>query len=914
MKMNVLSYSIILLLTILSGSLHAATQVDELRCELLVNPQGIAIQQPRLSWKIKSKERGVLQTGYHILVASSLENLNNNIGDLWDSGHSASANSISVYYAGKGLGSGTEAYWKVKIYSNKGESAWSAPASWSMGLLHYKDWTGRWIGFDDYQQTDDKASGTLSARYFRKEFALRKPVKKATAYIMGLGLYELYLNGKKVGDQVLAPSPTDYTQNIKYNVLDMTPFVKQGAHALGVILGNGRFYAMRQAKPYKVKSFGFPKLHMQLMVTYTDGTTELIKTDDSWKGTTDGPITANNEYDGESYDARKEMPNWAAVGFDDKNWLKAEYVQEPGGRYEAQLNGNMKVMQDIAPVSVTKKAADKYIVDFGQNFSGWVKMRVRGTQGTEVKLRFAESLTPDGELFTTNLRDAKATDLYILKGGEQEEWEPRFTYHGFRYVEVDGYPGNLQAADLVGRFVYDEMTNIGTFHSSNALLNQIHKNAWWGIASNYKGIPVDCPQRNERQPWLGDRPTSAYGESFLFDNTLLYSKWLEDIRLSQKEDGAIPDVAPAFWRYYSDNISWPGTYLFIADMLYQQTGDIRVLETHYPAMKKWMEYMHLRYTDKDGILTKDSYGDWCFPPASIEEGRGKIADKKYPSALISSAFYYHLLHTMQRFSVLTDHAKDSVIYADQARQLKKDFNKRFYNAQGYYGANTLTDNLLAMYFNLVEGENKQQLAARIVDIVEKENQGHLSTGVIGTQFIMRTLTEMGRADLAYGIATKTTYPSWGYMVEHGATTIWELWNGDTAHPKMNSQNHVMMLGDLLVWYYENLAGIKTETNAFETIHMNPSFGSGLTHVDASYQSLRGEIRSSWRLDKRQMIWKIRIPANSKARVFIPASNPTTISESGNKLDKMEGVRYVETLKDRVLLEVGSGEYEFKIRR
>lgn len=914
MKMNVLTYGIILVLAILCGNLHAATQVAELRCELLINPQGIDVQQPRLSWKIKSSDRAVVQTGYHVLVASSLENLNNNIGDLWDSGHSPSSNSISVYYAGKGLGSGADAYWKVKVYSNKGESAWSAPASWSMGLLHYKDWAGRWIGFDDYQQTDNKASGQLSARYFRKEFALRKPVKKATAYVMGLGLYELYLNGKKVGDQVLAPSPTDYTKNIKYNVLDLTPLVKEGAHALGVILGNGRFYAMRQAKPYKVKSFGFPKLQMQVKVTYTDGTTELIKTDDSWKGTTDGPITANNEYDGESYDARKEMPGWATVGFDDKAWLKAEYVQEPGGNYEAQLNANMKVMQDIPPVSITKKAAGKYIVDFGQNFSGWVKMRVRGNQGTEVKLRFAESLSADGELFTTNLRDAKATDLYTLKGGEQEEWEPRFTYHGFRYVEVDGYPSNLEAADILGRFVYDEMTNIGTFHSSDALLNQIHQNAWWGIASNYKGIPIDCPQRNERQPWLGDRPTSAYGESFLFDNTLLYSKWLEDIRLSQKEDGAIPDVAPAFWRYYSDNISWPGTYLFIADMLYQQTADIRVLETHYPAMKKWMDYMRLRYTDKDGIITKDSYGDWCFPPASIEEGRGKIADKKYPSALISSAFYYHLLHTMQRFSVLTDNAKDSVIYADQAVQLKEDFNKRFYNPQGYYGANTLTDNLLAMYFNLVKEENRPQLAARIVDIVEKENKGHLSTGVIGTQFIMRTLTEMGRADLAYGIATKNTYPSWGYMIENGATTIWELWNGNTAHPKMNSQNHVMMLGDLLVWYYENLAGIKTERNAFETIHISPSFVSGLAHVDASYQSVRGEIGSSWTMDKRQMLWKIRIPANSKARVFIPASAPAAITEGGNKLGQIEGVRYVETQKNRVLLEVGSGEYEFKIKR
>lgn len=897
----------------LAGNLWAAFSVEDLRCELLVNPQGIDIQQPRLSWKIKARERVFLQAGYQLLVASSLENLENNVGDYWDSGRVSSSNSIAVYYAGKTLTSRAELFWKVKVFDSKGESTWSTPATWSMGLLHYKDWAGRWIGFDEYFDTDNKEEGRLSARYFRKEFSVSKPIKKATAYIMGLGLYELYLNGAKVGDQVLAPSPTDYTQNIKYNTLDLTPILKEGKHALGVVLGNGRFYAMRQAKPYKVKTFGFPKLQMQVMLTYQDGSTELIKTDDSWKGTAKGPITANNEYDGESYDARKEMINWARVGFDDAQWQKADYVQEPGGRYEAQLNANMKVMQDIAPVAVTKKANGRYILDFGQNFSGWVKMRVKGAAGTEIKLRFAESLTDQGELFVTNLRDAKATDLYILKGGEQEEWEPRFTYHGFRYVEVVGYPGDLKAKDFTGRLVYDQMNNVGTFRSSNTLLDQIHQNAWWGIASNYKGIPVDCPQRNERQPWLGDRPTSAYGESFLFDNSLLYGKWLEDIRLAQKEDGAIPDVAPAFWRYYSDNVSWPGTYLFIAEMLYQQTGDIRVLQRHYPAMKKWMDYMRLRYSDSDGIISKDSYGDWCFPPATIEEGRGKIADKKYPSALISSAFYYHLLHVMQRFSVLTGNAQDSLGFAAQASQLKEDFNKRFYKPAGFYGTNSLTDNLLAMHFDLVAPEHKEKLAARIVEIVEKENNGHLSTGVIGTQWIMRTLTDIGRADLAYSLASKRTYPSWGYMVDKGATTIWELWNGDTAHPKMNSQNHVMMLGDLLIWYYENLAGIKSADDAFGTIVMRPSFIAELKFVEATHQSLRGEIGSSWTKDKGQLQWKIRIPANSKARVYLPAKELSAITESGKKLDRVAGVRHLETQQDSIVLEVGSGEYDFKIK-
>lgn len=889
------------------------TKTISLKTELLTNPIGIDVKNPRLSWQIESNERGVIQIAYHVLVASTKEKLNENIGDVWDSKKVNSENSINVIYQGKELTSRSEYFWKVKTYTNRGESNWSATSSWEMGLLNYKDWSARWIGFDKYFASDNEEAGKLSARYFRKDFSTTKKVKTARAYIMGLGLYELYIDGKKVGDQVLAPTPTDYTQNIKYNVLDVTNFLTTGNHTIGVVLGNGRFYAMRQAKPYKVKTFGFPKMQLQLFVNYTDGTSEVIKSDDSWKGTTNGPITANNEYDGEEYDARKELLGWANYGYNAKDWLTAQFVQEPGGNYEAQLNNNMKVMQNIAVTNIIKKGEGKYIVDFGQNFSGWVKIKVKGAKGTKVILRFAESLEENGELFTTNLRDAKATDTYILKGEGEEEWEPKFTYHGFRYVEVSGYPGTLTKENLIGRFVYDEMQNVGTFSSSNSLLNQIHKNAWWGIASNYKGIPIDCPQRNERQPWLGDRPVSAYGENFLFDNANLYIKWLDDIKLSQKEDGAIPDVAPAFWRYYSDNISWPGTYLFIADMLYQQTGDIRVLEKHYPAMKKWMDYMQSRYKNSEGIITKDSYGDWCFPPITIEEGRGKIADKKYPSALISTSYYYHLLNTMARFSELTGNQKDKSYFVDFAAQIRKDFNKKYYNAAGFYGSNSLTDNLLAMYFGLVEDTNKEKLAHRIIEIVEKENKGHLSTGVIGTQWIMRTITNLGRTDLAYKLATKTTYPSWGYMIENGATTIWELWNGNTAHPKMNSQNHVMMLGDLLIWYYENLAGIKSAEAGFKTIEMKPEIIEGLNFVNASYQTLYGEVKSSWTKSKNAFDWKISIPVNTKAKVYLPVKDVASVTESNKKLLSSKDFKILGLEKGKVLVEIGSGNYQFKTK-
>jgi len=890
----------------------AQPHAEHLLVELLRNPLGIDKASPRLSWRILSEERNVKQTAYRVLVASSSAKLDRDEGDLWDSGQVVSDNSISVFYGGKPLKSDAEVFWKVKVYTNKGECDWSAPARWQVGLLYYKDWDKRWIGFDRYFNTDDQQAGYLSARYFRKEISLSKKVAKATAYIIGLGLYEFYIDGKKIGDQVLAPGLTDYTQNVMYNTFDVTEQLTGNNHALGVTLGNGRYYAVRQEKPYKVKDFGFPKMQLQIRITYTDGSKQTLYTDNTWKGTTDGPIRSNNEYDGEVYDARKELQGWASLGYDDTAWIAAEYVQEPGGKYESQINRNMKVMQDIKPVSIRSEDG-KYILDFGQNFSGWVKMRVQGVRGTEVTLRFAEALQEDGTLSRDNLRAAKATDTYILKGDDEEVWEPRFTYHGFRYVEVSGYPGEADIDDFMGRFVYDEMETVGEFSSSNPLLNQIHKNAWWGIASNYKSIPVDCPQRNERQAWLGDRPTSAYGENFLFDNANFYVKWLEDIRLSQKTDGAIPDVAPAFWRYYSDNMTWPSAYPMIADMLFRHTGDVRVLQDHYPSMKKWMDYMRARYMNDKGIITKDSYGDWCAPPATIEAGRGKSADKKYPNPVLSTAYYYYLLQLMADFSVHMGNERDRADFLQQATQIRKDFNLQFYNQNGGYGNNTLTENLLAMYFGLVEEGEKVKLADRIVEIIEEENRGHLSTGVVGTQWIMRTLTDMGRSDLAFKLTTNKTYPSWGYMIEHGATTIWELWNGNTAHPQMNSENHVMMLGDLLVWSYENLAGIKSKENGFQTIRMEPEMIDGLHSVNASYRSLYGEITSSWSKSKSAFEWTVSIPANAKAEIYLPTKNLSAVTEKNKKLQDHKDIEVLSEEAGKVKILAGSGVYHFKIK-
>jgi alpha-L-rhamnosidase len=919
LKYFIVSIAILLIPGACDPSLEENISVENLRCEMLVNPEGIDIRNPKLSWILQSEQRNIEQTAYQILAASSPEELDKNNGDLWNSGKINTAQSVHIPYEGINMESGMRCHWKVKVWSRNGESEWSNPAYWSMGLLHYKDWKGRWIGFDRPFPWDQvKKFSRLAARYFRKEFEIQseKTIKQATVYVTGLGLYELYINGQRIGEQVLAPTPTDYTKNVKYNTFNVTNHIENGQNAIGTILGNGRYFTMRQNfKPYKIKNFGYPKMLLNLVIEYTDGSKQVIKSDSTWKGTADGPIRSNNEYDGEEYDARKEMPGWNNTGFDDSDWLNAEYVQETGGEYEAQMNENMKIKEIIHPVSISKLDKQRYILDMGQNMAGWLRIKVKGNRGEKVTLRFAESLQENGQLFIAPLRDAKATDIYTLKGEGIETWEPSFVYHGFRYVEISGFPGTPFLDNLEGCVVYDDMEDIGSFETSDSLINQVYQNAYWSIISNYKGMPIDCPQRNERMPWLGDRAIGCYGESFVVDNSKLYIKWLDDIRNSQKADGSISDVAPPYFRYYSDNMTWPGTYLFVADMLYKQYGLIQPIQEHYPYMKKWLYYMKDRYL-MDYIMTKDSYGDWCAPQKTIEEGRGKSADVKKPSQLIATAYFFHFLQMMEDFAGLSANIQDIAEYDNLAEKVKEAFNSKFLNANGKsYGSNTLTDNLLPLYFGMVPKESKQNVLQNIADIILIENNGHLSVGLVGIQWLMRSLAENGLEDITFKLATNTTYPSWGYMVENGATTLWELWNANTAAPDMNSQNHVMLMGDLLIWYYENLAGIKSSylEPGFKKVIMAPEFDIGLNYVKASYQSIYGLISSNWTKEEGKITWNISIPANTKAIVHIPAPGKENLVENGNKIAASYGLKYLGKQHGKLLFEVASGEYNFEFQ-
>lgn len=872
----------------LTGMVHANVNVTHLRTEQLKNPLGIDTHQPHLGWRIESNEQNVIQTAYHILVASTPELLEQGKGDMWDSGKIETDASQWVSYQGKTLKSNAHYYWKVKVYSNKGEANWSSPASWSMGLFNEADWQGQWIGLDRAAPGDSETQWSrLAARYLRKEFSCKKEIKRATIHIAGMGLYELFINGKRIGDQVLAPSPTDYRKTVLYNTYDVTSQLNK-ENAIGVTLGNGRFYTMRQNyKPYKITTFGYPKLRLNLIIEYADGSKETIVSNTSWKLTTEGPIRSNNEYDGEEYDARKELGNWSQTGYNDQNWMAAQRVSIPSGTLRAQMMPGMKVTQTLKPIAITKLKG-KYILDIGQNMAGWVRFRIKGQAGDSIKLHFAERLESNGEIFTKNLRDARCTDLYIVNGHEPKEatWAPRFVYHGFRYVEITGYK-EPKIEDFVAEVVEDEMDHTGSFNCSDETLNQIVRNAFWGIKSNYKGMPVDCPQRNERQPWLADHAMGSWGESLLFDNYAMYNKWTRDIREAQREDGCIPDVAPAYWNYYSDNVTWPSTLPLICDMLFTNFGDKRPIEDNYQAIKKWLSHIREYYMTKDYIVTRDKYGDWCVPPEALEMIHSQDPARNTDGALISTAYYLKVLQLMHRFATIQGLTTEAQEWGDLEHKMKDAFNEHFLHVKEgtslvpghtlypdsiYYGNNTVTANILPLAFGLVPKAYIKEVAKNAVTTIITTNKGHISTGVIGTQWLMRELTRRGHADVAYLLATNKTYPSWGYMTTQGATTIWELWNGDTANPGMNSGNHVMLLGDLLSWCFNNLAGIRSDRwkSGYKHIVFQPAFDiQDLSNVDASYTSIYGPITSKWTKTPMHLEWDIELPANTTGEVYLP---------------------------------------------
>ncbi len=839
---------------------------------------GLDEQSPRFGWQIQSKKNDVRQQSYRLIVASTADKAEDRTGDVWDSGVITSDCSQWIEYGGEPIVPNQPYYWCVQVTTNQGESKWSDVATWSSGLLDDANWKGEWIGLDSLVAGEDSQTrhSRLRSRYLRKEFATTKGkrVQRATAHVSGLGYYAMYLNGERMPENCLSPAPTDYTKSVIYNTYDVTDLI-QRENCIGIILGGGYYYAMTQNYQNNVRTtYGFPCLLMNLIVEYSDGTVETISTDTTWRVNIDGPIRYSNLYDGMMYDARKELKGWLTSDYDDSAWLVARPAKAPGGKLTGNLLPPVTVYGTDKPLWI-KQVGDRYIVDFGTNNTGRIVLKsMKLPLGDTLCIRYAELLDKgDTTLYTANMREAENTD-YFIGNGKQQEFTTEFLWHGFRYAEISGIKG-LKTRNLVREIMADNLATDAsiTIHDAdgNDMLNRIIDNAYRGIMSNYKGIPIDCPQRDERMPWLGDRTTGCLGESYLTNNHAIYTKWVKDICECQRSDGGISDVAPAYWRLYNTNITWPAALPFSCDMLYRQYGDIRPMQRSYETIHRWLSLIR-RKSYADGLLTYDRYGDWCVPPERLDMVHSKEPARITDGQLLASTYYYYICRMMARYAPLTGNDSLTAYYQQEAETTQVAINGRFLTDSIGYSNATVTANLLPLAMDIVPDSIRQAVHEQLISTIVEKNNSHISCGVIGIQWLMRYLSENEQGNLAYHIASTDTYPSWGYMVKNGATTIWELWNGNTANPSMNSGNHVMLLGDLLPWCYEHLAGIRSDysRNGFRHTILAPDFSiQQIAGVEAHYPSIYGSIQSNWHRQGENIVWEILIPANTTGEAHLP---------------------------------------------
>ena len=911
--MNSLKHTIALLTCITSAS---ATDLAHLRCEYRDHPLGIDAVKPRLSWVIEesnSEIRGQKQSAYQVLVASTPELLAKDQGDLWDSGKVSSDQSIQVEYAGRSLESRMLCHWKARVWDKDSKlSAWSAPASWSMGLLTPTDWQAKWIGMDlkdASADSNDAEKRRLPARYLRREFVAEKKVRRAMAYVCGLGCFDLHINGGKVGDHVMDPVLTEYHKRASYVAFDVTQNIVKGNNAVGVLLGNGRFFAPRLTNPAPYKDYGAPMLIAQFEVEYEDGTRARWLSDGQWRATSDGPIVANNEYDGEEYDARKEMPGWDTAGFDDSKWREAGVVDGPKGKLVAQVMDPNRVVDVLKPVSLAEPKPGVWIVDFGQAFYGQVRIKLSGQAGTKVSMTAAYSLKSDGTLKTADNRNANCSDVYILKGQGEETWCPVLKGQGLRRIQITGWPGKPSATQFEGLVVSTDMANVGGFECSNPLISRIHRNIFWG-ARMYKrhGVPLD-PDRDERQGWLGDPAKDAESDAFNFNVAAFYAKWLGDIRLDQRADGSIGDISPNFWDW-GNGVLWPSVVTIIPEWLYDFYGDRRALEDNYEAIKKWMVF-HQNRLEPDFTVSQDSYGDWC-DASTMDQGGKAMGNTAMP--LLSTAYFFNNCRVSARLAQLLGKPEDQKRFAELGEKVKDGFNRKFLDpASGTYAGDTQCAYVLALKFGLVPPQLRDAVVARLIDNILVKNTGHLTVGLIGMQWLMQTLTEIGRPDVGYTIATQTTRPSWGYMMSKDATTIWERWDCDTQGAGMNSEALLILSGNLDAWFYQTLAGINydPEQPGFKRIIIRPRPLGDLTWVKARHDCLFGRIASNWKLENDQLTMDVTIPANTTATVYVPAKDAAAVTESGKPANRADGIRFLRMESGAAVYEAGSGQYHFK---
>ncbi len=745
----------------------------------------------------------------------------------------------------------------------------------------------------------------LRSMMMRREFNLDEgpdAIRRARVYVTGLGAYELYLNGVRVGDDLLTPGWTRFEKRIQYQTYDIAPMLKSGRNAVGAILGNGWWHG-RIGGERNQPGRDSLRIIAQLVIEYADGTTQIVCSDPQWKAAI-SPISFDSIYDGETYDARLGRPGWDEAGFDDSAWLEVQHVDQPVANLVPQAKETLRRIQELPAVSVTEMEPGKFVFDFGQNLTGWVRLKVEGEAGTKVTIRHAEVIK-DGKFYVDNLRSAKATDHYILKGDGVETWEPRFTYHGFRYAEVSGYPGTPDKDALLARMICTASPQVGRFECSNDLVNHIQHNILWGQRGNLYSVPTDCPQRDERLGWTGDAQIFCNTSCWNLEMARFYTKWMRDMFDCQGEDGAVRDWNPTHSTSPAKP-AWGEACIIVPWQVYRHYGDTRIIEECWDGMVAWVDYM-TRHA-KDHLYERDGYGDW-------------IAVVPSPKKPISAAYYYYDCVLMNKMASAIGRRDEAARYADLAHKIRNAFNEKFLDrsTNGYPGE-TQTANLLPLFFGMVPPHRVEAVAENVVkDIVERKV--HLSTGFLGTGYINPVLTARGHHGLAWMLATQTTYPSWGYMVYKGATTLWELWNSDVKGPGMNSRNH-FCLGAVGEWYYESLAGIAPAAPGFKKIIVCPRPVGDLRWVKASEWTLHGPVVSNWSFQEGDLTMQVSLPANTSGWIYVPtfgrkgieiAEGDTVVVKDGQPAGRIGGATFVGMEDGFAAFRADAGQYRFVAR-
>ena len=1035
----------------------------ELRCNYLKNPLGIGDTAPRLSWQLQSKKRGVMQTAYQIVAASSESGVKSGKGDLWDSGKVESNRANQIVYTGKPLASREGVWWGVTVYDNKGGRAKSQPAYFEMGLLTKTDWKAQWIGLADNVAVEkgegvqwlwDKDPNAAGLRYFRAHFDLpadrkiqstqvmtigdnlfqtfingervqvsggwqnwntaditkqikvgrntvalivnntdgqggmasmvkvtfvdggtmrlttnknwlmtatppqgwekseldesnwiapnilgdlgmapwgnpaaksepsaapylrrafvtERKVKRARLYSTAKGLYKAYINGKLVSDDIFRPGWTDYRKRIQYQTYDVTSLIKKGDNALGIVLGDG-WYCGNIAWAGRRNYGTVARAMAQLELEYSDGTVEVIPTNSIWRVKT-GAIVSSDLLMGETYDARKDLGDWANAEYTEKDWARPETESLGTVPLVAQVGPSVKQVVTLKPKSITEKNG-AYLFDMGQNMVGWVRLKVKGKPGTAITLRHAEILNPDGTIYVTNLRGAKATDTYIARSGGMETFEPSFTFHGFRYVEVSGVTEKPTLDSVTGIVVSSMVAPTGSFVCSNPMINQLQKNIEWGQRGNYLEVPTDCPQRDERLGWMGDAQVFIRTACFNDNVAALMNKWVQDVADAQGENGAFSDVSPRVAASSDAAPAWGDAGVIVPWTVYRCYGDTALLEKHYPSMVRWVEYIHS--ANPGGLwLNKRSndYGDWLSIAADT------------PKEILATGYYAYSTRIVAQTARLLGKTEDADKYDKLFQEIKTAFNNAFVRpADGKILAgdgtkgDTQTCYLVGLRFDLLSDSARVQAAKHLVDDINKKD-GHLSTGFVGVGYLNPVLTQTGNLDVAYKLVNNDTFPSWGYSIKQGATTIWERWDGWTKEkgfqdPGMNSFNHYS-LGSVGEWMADTVAGIDLDPQipAYKHIILRPMPGGGLTYAKATYDSINGRIVSDWKMENGGLTYRVEVPANTTATVCVPMAKGGSVMEGGKPVDKSEGVTFVKNENGAAVYTVGSGSYVFTVK-